>query len=97
MAASSAVIASPLLLNGVDSVVGVKPVEAKTTVTNAKKGKGTKIYFIGHGCVGCHACMTFCPAEAIRFGDTGDEIDQEKGVITKFEIKVNLYQNFAVF
>ena len=75
--ASSAAIASPLLLNVAGPMVGAKTAEAMT-VTNVIKGKGKKIYYIGHGCVGCHVCMAFCPAGAVRFGDTGNEIDQNK-------------------
>jgi uncharacterized Fe-S center protein len=71
MMVSSAAIASPLLINALGSMVAVKSAEAKAA-------KGTKIYFIGRGCVGCHVCMAFCPAEAVRFGDTGNEIDQDK-------------------
>ena len=78
MMAGSAAIASPLLLGAAGAAAGAKTAEAKTSVTNVKKGKGEKIYFIGHGCVGCHVCMAFCPAAAIRFGDTGNEIDQSK-------------------
>lgn len=78
MMAGSAAIASPLLLGAAGSMLAATPAEAKTGVTNAKKGKGTSIYFIGHGCIGCQVCRTFCPAEAIHFGDTGNEIDQEK-------------------
>lgn len=76
MMAGSAAVASPLLLNAVGSTVAAEPAEANAAVTNAKKR--TKIYFIGHGCVGCHVCLTFCPADAIHFGDTGNEIDQNK-------------------
>jgi len=76
MIAGSAAVASPLLLGAAGSMVGAKPAEAKSSVTSAKKGD--KIYFIGYGCVGCHACRTFCPSKAIRFGDTGNEIDQTK-------------------
>jgi len=78
MIAGSAAIASPLLLNSAGSIIGAKPAEAGTIVTNVKKGKGKKIYYIGHGCVGCHVCLTFCPGKAIHFGDTGNEIDQNK-------------------
>ena len=78
MVAGSAAIASPLLLNAAGSMVAAEPAEARETITNAKKGAGTKIYFIGHGCVGCHVCLTFCPEDAIHFGDTGNEIDQNK-------------------
>ena len=77
MMAGSAAIVSPLLLNAAGTMAAAKTPETKLTVTNATK-KGTKIYFIGHGCIGCHVCMTFCPAGAIHFGDTGNEIDQEK-------------------
>jgi len=74
--AGSAAIASPLLLNAVGSTAAAKTAEARTTGTSI--AKGTKIYFIGHGCIGCQACRIFCPAKAIRFGDTGNEIDQKK-------------------
>ena len=76
MMISSATIASPLLLNASGSMAAAKSAEAKVSVTNAKKGN--KIYFIGPGCVGCQVCRTFCPANAIHFGDTGNEIDQQK-------------------
>ncbi|MBN1625720.1 MAG: 4Fe-4S dicluster domain-containing protein [Deltaproteobacteria bacterium] len=76
MMVSSAAIATPLLLNAADSMAAAKTAEAKVAVTNAKKGN--KVYYIGHGCVGCHVCMAFCPAKAIHFGDTGNEIDQMK-------------------
>ncbi len=76
MIAGSAAIATPLILNAAGSMAEAKASETRTVVTNAKKG--TKIYFIGYGCVGCHVCLTFCPAKAIRFGDTGNEIDQNK-------------------
>jgi ferredoxin len=76
MMAGSAAIASPLLLSAAGSMVGAKTAEAKTPVTNADKGD--MIYFIGPGCVGCQVCRTFCPGEAIHFGDTGNEIDQSK-------------------
>jgi len=78
MMASSAAIASPFLLGATGSMVGAKTAEARSSVSNVKKGEGYSIYYIGHGCVGCHVCMAFCPAEAIHFGDTGNEIDQDK-------------------
>ena len=74
--AGSAAIASPLLLNTAGSKAASKTAETKTTVTNATKGM--KVYYIGRECIGCHACLTFCPAKAIHFGDTGNEIDQKK-------------------
>ena len=84
MMLSSAAIASPMLLNAAGAMAAAKTAETKTaatidakvTVTNASKGM--KIYFIGRGCVGCQACRTFCPAQAIHLGDTGNEIDQKK-------------------
>jgi len=71
MLVSSAAMATPLLLGAAETV---KP--AGTRAIDAKLAKGTKIYFIGHGCVGCHTCMSLCPAKAIHFGNTGNEIDQ---------------------
>jgi ferredoxin len=76
MMVSSAAIASPLLLNAAGSMAAAKPAETKTAGTDI--AKATRIYFIGHGCIGCQVCRTFCPAKAIHFGDTGDEIDQKK-------------------
>jgi ferredoxin len=76
MLVSSAAIATPLLFGAANLMAAEKPAETTTTYTNI--GKGTKVYFIGHGCVGCHVCMAFCPAKAIHFGDTGNEIDQKK-------------------
>jgi ferredoxin len=73
---SSAAIASPLLFNAAGAMAAAKPAEAKSAVTSA--AKGMKIYFIGRGCVGCHTCLAWCPAKAIHFGDTGNEIDQKK-------------------
>lgn len=76
MMLSSVAIASPLLLNVAGSMAAAKSTETKTTAANI--AKGTKIYFIGHECIGCQACRTFCPSGAIHFGDTGNEIDQKK-------------------
>jgi ferredoxin len=74
--AGSAAIASPLFLNVAGSMAATKAAETKTSETGI--AKGTRIYFIGRGCVGCHACLTFCPVKAIHFGNTGNEIDQKK-------------------
>ncbi len=69
----SAAIATPLLLNSAGSMA------AETTKSEAGIApKGTKIYFIGKGCVGCQVCKTYCPAQAINFGDCRNEIDQKK-------------------
>jgi ferredoxin len=72
MAASSAAIASPLLLNLMGPVEEVKAA--------AKVGKKDKIYYITHKCVGCHACKVFCPQKAIFYGERKMEIDQDKCV-----------------
>jgi len=74
MIIGSAAIASPLLLDAAGASAAEKADETKINGI----AKGTKIYFIGRGCIGCQACRTFCPAKAIRFGDTGNEIDQKK-------------------
>jgi ferredoxin len=70
---SSAALAAPF----------ATPSMAATGAAEAQQGagiipKGTAIYYIGEGCVGCQTCRTFCPAEAIRFGDCKNEIDQKK-------------------
>jgi ferredoxin len=77
MMVGSAAIASPLLLNVAGSMAASKTAETKTTETGIA-AKGTKIYYINEGCVGCQACRTFCPAQAIRFGNCRNEIDQKK-------------------
>jgi ferredoxin len=74
--ASSAAIASPLILDVADSMAEVKPASQKPS--EQKAIKGGKIYYIPRGCIGCQVCKTFCPAKAIHFGDGGDEIDQKK-------------------
>jgi len=76
MLVSSAAIATPLFLGAAGSLAAATSAETKATETSI--AKGTKIYFIGNECIGCQACRTFCPAEAIHFGDTGNEIDQKK-------------------
>jgi Fe-S-cluster-containing hydrogenase component 2 len=76
MILSSAAIASPLLLDAESSMAAAKTAESKPT--EQKTAKPGKIYFIGHECIGCQVCRTFCPAKAIHFGDTGNEIDQKK-------------------
>jgi Pyruvate/2-oxoacid:ferredoxin oxidoreductase delta subunit len=81
MMASSAAIATPLLLNAAGSMAAAKTAETRTAATSEAKttaAKGSRVYFIGRGCIGCQACRTFCPGKAIHFGDTGNEIDQKK-------------------
>jgi ferredoxin len=77
MIAGSAAIATPLLLNVAGSMATDKTGETRTTGSSLA-AKGTKIYYINDGCVGCQACRTFCPAKAIRFGNCRNEIDQKK-------------------
>jgi ferredoxin len=74
--AGSAAIASPLLLNVAGSLAAGNAAGAKTTQTDI--AKGTKVYYIGDGCVGCQVCKTYCPVQAIRFGNCRNEIDQKK-------------------
>ena len=71
MIVSSAALASPLLLNLEGSLSEAKAAEKK-------KNKSGKVYFINHGCVGCQVCKTFCPQQAIHYGDCRNEIDQDK-------------------
>jgi ferredoxin len=72
MAAGSAAIASPLLLN----LMG--PIEAAHAAANA--AQKDKIYYITNKCIGCHACKIFCPQKAIYYGERKMEIDQAKCV-----------------
>ena len=75
--AGSAAIASPMLLNAASAMAASKTSETKTVEASIAP-KGTKIYYIGNECVGCQVCKTFCPAQAIRFGNCKNEIDQKK-------------------
>jgi ferredoxin len=74
--AGSAAVASPLILNAAGSIAATKTSETKATEN--KIAKGTRIYFINRTCIGCQTCRTFCPVQAIHFGDGGNEIDQKK-------------------
>jgi len=76
MITGAAAIASPLLLNAAGSIAAGKTDKTNTAGTGI--AKGTKIYYINDGCVGCQTCRTFCPAQAIRFGNCRNEIDQKK-------------------
>jgi ferredoxin len=76
MMVGSAAIASPLLLNVASSIAVEKTAETRTTETVIPKG--TKVYYINKGCVGCQVCKTYCPVQAINFGDCKNEIDQKK-------------------
>jgi ferredoxin len=81
MLAGSAVAAAPLLAD-----LNKAKAETAAVTQNAAASaplsvpKGTKIYYIGRGCIGCQTCKTFCPAQAIHFGDCINEIDQSKCV-----------------
>jgi ferredoxin len=76
MMVGSAAIASPLLLNVAGSIAAGKTSETKTNETGIPKG--TKVYYINQGCVGCQVCRTYCPVQAINFGYCKNEIDQKK-------------------
>jgi ferredoxin len=76
MIASSAVIASPLLLDLAVSKAETKNAEPKAA--EQKTVKTGKIYFINRTCIGCQVCKTFCPVQAIHYGDCANEIDQKK-------------------
>jgi ferredoxin len=76
MLISSAAIASPLILEAAGSMAATKPADQKAT--EQKAAKAGNVYFITKGCIGCQTCRTFCPAKAIHFGDTGNEINQNK-------------------
>jgi len=70
MLTGSAVAATPLL---VDLVAPRAHAEAAPELP-----KGTKVYFINNQCIGCQVCRTYCPGQAIRFGNCGNEIVQSK-------------------
>jgi ferredoxin len=76
MMVGTAAIASPLLLDVAGSMAAGNTGDTKTTKTEI--AKGTKVYFIGKGCIGCQVCKTYCPAQAINFGNCRNEIDQKK-------------------
>jgi len=88
MVATTAAATAPLLADlAVAKAAETKPAApaaaaaAQSTcaaVATPKLDKGTSLYFIGKGCIGCQTCRTLCPAKAIRLGDTGNEIDQSK-------------------
>jgi len=74
--AGSVAMASPLFVNAASSMAAAKTSEPKATETKA--AKPGRIYFIKRTCIGCQVCRTFCPVNAIHFGDGGNEIDQKK-------------------
>jgi Pyruvate/2-oxoacid:ferredoxin oxidoreductase delta subunit len=69
----SAAIAVPLVADFSASVPAAEAATAKKSINS-----GRKIYYIGHDCIGCQTCRMFCPAGAIDYGDSRNEIDQEK-------------------
>jgi ferredoxin len=80
MLAGSAVAATPLLTDL--KAASAEPAGVTQSAASAPLSvpKGTKIYYIGRGCIGCQVCKTFCPAQAIHYGDCTNEIDQSKCV-----------------
>jgi ferredoxin len=85
MVATTAAATVPLLADlAVAKAAETKPAASAAAqpscaaVAVPKLDKGTSLYFIGRGCVGCQTCRTLCPVKAIRLGDTGNEIDQSK-------------------
>jgi ferredoxin len=77
MAVGSALAATPLLAEL--AVVKAAAAENKPFATKAAPStlaKGTRVYFIGRGCIGCQTCRTLCPVKAIHLGDGANEIDQ---------------------
>ena len=73
LVASSAAIATPVLLNLTVPAAAAAP-------TQGKNGKKEKIYFITSKCIGCHTCKIFCPQKAVYYGVRKMEIDQDKCV-----------------
>lgn len=74
--AGSAAVASPLIMNMTGKIAEAEASEQKTPAK--RSAKAGKIYYIGHQCIGCQVCKSFCPAGAIDFGDCRNEIDQDK-------------------
>jgi len=71
MLASSAVATTPFLAD-------LTSAKAASAAAPLSIPKGSNVYFIGRGCIGCQVCRTFCPAKAIHYGDGANEIDQSK-------------------
>jgi heterodisulfide reductase subunit A-like polyferredoxin len=72
--AGSAAIAAPVVLDLSSSEPTAQAATAKTKAATGIQ----KIYYIGHDCVGCQVCRMMCPAGAIDYGNSRNEIDQEK-------------------
>jgi Pyruvate/2-oxoacid:ferredoxin oxidoreductase delta subunit len=70
--AGSAVMAAPLVSDLSSPISAAAATTAKKSI-----GSGRKVYYIGHDCIGCQACRMFCPADAIDYGESRNEIDQE--------------------
>jgi len=64
----------------VSSVAGATPLllSHASLVAETPKTRQGKLYYITQRCMGCQVCKTFCPANAINFGDRRNEIDQEQ-------------------
>ena len=71
MVISSTVITSSLIFNLIGHIK-----EAKSAENNTRNIE--KIYFITNSCIGCQTCKSYCPQQAIRYGNCKNEIDQSK-------------------
>jgi ferredoxin len=71
--AGSVAIAAPVIADAAGSISAAEAATSRTTVA----GTG-KTYYIGHDCMGCQVCRMMCPAGAIDYGDSRNEIDQGK-------------------
>lgn len=75
--AGSAVATLPLLAELTSAHAEAATAEANKTAKAVNITSG-KVYYINDGCVGCQVCRTYCPAQAIRFGNCRNEIVQSK-------------------
>jgi heterodisulfide reductase subunit A-like polyferredoxin len=71
--AGSAAVTVPLVSGLSTSSRASEPINTKKSTSSRRK-----IYYIGHDCIGCQACRMFCPSNAIDYGDSRNEIDQDK-------------------
>jgi len=72
--AGSAAIAAPIVIDLSKPVPAAEAASVEATAVALTP----KIYYIGHECIGCQVCRMMCPAGAINYGDSRNEIDQEK-------------------
>jgi ferredoxin len=78
IAGSAAAAAAPLLVELAATQAQAESAISSTAAAVKELPKGTKVYFINDGCVGCQVCRTYCPTKAIRFGNCRNEIVQSK-------------------